>query len=137
MVTTGFITAFGCNRLLNVWICVLRKKASRRASARLRDLFTSGRGHKSLARSPETCFTPCCSRALACRYTTSYETSCSNFEFLVFMNANHANRSLFQRPALNSSKELGLFNHEERKNMKKTVIPIKLCRVACPWLVTA
>ncbi len=50
MITTGFITAFGCHRLRNVWICVLGKKAFQRAPARLRGLFTSGLDHKPLAR---------------------------------------------------------------------------------------
>jgi hypothetical protein len=58
---TGFKTSFGCNWLQSLWICVLGKKGSQRASARFRALFTSGLDHELFARS---------------RYKTGFETSC-------------------------------------------------------------
>ncbi len=55
MIRTGFKTPFGCDRLRNLWIFVFSKKGSRRASARLRALFTAGLDHEFLARSRINC----------------------------------------------------------------------------------
>ena len=63
--TTGFKTSFGCDRLQSLWICVLGKKDSQRASARFRALFASGLDYKLFARS---------------RYKTGLETSCSKIQ---------------------------------------------------------
>jgi len=65
--TTDFKTASGCNRLQSLWICVLGRKGSQRASARFRALSTSGLAHTLFARS---------------RYKISFETSCSVLELL-------------------------------------------------------
>jgi len=63
ILTTGFKTSFGCDRLQSSWICVLGKKGSRRTPVRLRALFTSGLDHKLFARS---------------RFKTGFETSCNH-----------------------------------------------------------
>ncbi len=51
VIRTHFKTPFGCDRLQSPWICVIGKKGSRRASARLRAFFTSGLDHELFARS--------------------------------------------------------------------------------------
>ena len=61
LVTTGFKTSFGYDRLQNSGSVFSAKKGSQRASARFRSLFTSGLDHELFARS---------------RFKTGFETSC-------------------------------------------------------------
>jgi len=92
MVTTGFKTSFGCDQLQSLWICVLGKKGSQRASARFRALFAfrrrlgatagqAGLDHEPFARS---------------RYKTGFETSCGTF----FKAGQAKEMQEYQRPIL-------------------------------------
>jgi len=84
LVRTGFKTHFGSDWLQNSWICVFAEKGSRRASARLRALFTSSLAHELFAQS---------------RLKSSFETS-SRKDLLLKLLSNVTESMGRKRPAV-------------------------------------